>query len=574
MVEEGKEEKEEQIYGKRQLNGNVQKILFLGKDKDMFKYIKRQWVLVLVIICIGIIDSIIAPVSAVLEKDLIDAIVQGNTKEFRAVLWFFVLMVLVTGAVYFARALTQSKFKNRFLVDIRNDLYDGIMRKGTADFQEKDTAEYISLIINDADTVVSNFSNPVWSLISQGFTVILSLTIMIIYSPVLAGTAVLCSAFSFLVPKIITKYLKKSLVETTVRRTALTVELKESFNGHDVVSAFGVLSGIHARFSEANKTLSAALYKFTVWVSMLENCSLVINKAVKVVTFLIAGGMAVRGQISVGTVLLFVSLYNFFSSGIMLFSQIVPLLVGCRPIIDRLMTVIDGADNVVKGSRTPTFSREIRVTDLSFRYKEEFPVLTDLKLTIQKGEKLALIGASGCGKSTFVKLLSGNYEGYQGEICYDGVELRQLDIEKLRKMTAVIHQKTFIFNNTIRYNICLGEQFTEAELSRALRFSGVEKFLPSITNGVDGECGEDGGNLSGGQKQRIALARALIRGVDFMILDEGVSAIDVETANEIEQELLNMKNLTLLTITHRIKDGLLECYDKVLYMDGGEIVEK
>ncbi len=141
-------------------------------------------------------------------------------------------------------------------------------------------------------------------------------------------------------------------------------------------------------------------------------------------------------------------------------------------------------------------------------------------------------------------------------------------------MTAVIHQKTFIFNNTIRYNICLGEQFTEAELSRALRFSGVEKFLPSITNGVDGECGEDGGNLSGGQKQRIALARALIRGVDFMILDEGVSAIDVETANEIEQELLNMKNLTLLTITHRIKDGLLECYDKVLYMDGGEIVEK
>lgn len=99
-----------------------------------------------------------------------------------------------------------------------------------------------------------------------------------------------------------------------------------------------------------------------------------------------------------------------------------------------------------------------------------------------------------------------------------------------------------------------------------MKLSGVDKFLPHITDGVDGQCGEDGANLSGGQKQRIALARALIRGIDFLILDEGVSAVDARTANEIEQELLDMENLTLLTITHRIRDGLLERYDRVLYM--------
>ena len=131
-----------------------------------------------------------------------------------------------------------------------------------------------------------------------------------------------------------------------------------------------------------------------------------------------------------------------------------------------------------------------------------------------------------------------------------------------------------IFNDTIRYNICLGERFTEAEFRNALRMSGVDRFLPCIAEGVDGVCGEDGANLSGGQKQRIALARALIRGIDFMILDEGVSAIDVETANQIEQELLDMKNLTLLSITHRIKDGLLERYDRVLYMSEGKIAER
>ncbi len=136
----------------------------------------------------------------------------------------------------------------------------------------------------------------------------------------------------------------------------------------------------------------------------------------------------------------------------------------------------------------------------------------------------------------------------------------------MRKTVTVIHQKTYSFNDTIRYNICLSEEFTESDFDRALRLSGVDKFLSYITDGVDGECGEDGANLSGGQKQRIALARAMIRSIDFLILNEGGSAIDVETANEIEQKLLDMEDLTLLTITHRIKDGLLGCYDKVLSM--------
>lgn len=540
----------------------------------MFRYIKRQHILLLAALGVSIIRSIIGPVSAVLEKNLIDAIVQGNRREFQSVLCYTALVTLAAGGIYYTGSLMESRFKNRFMMDMRNDLLEGIMGKGTADFQEQDTAEYLSMVNNDVNTITTNFSNPIWNLISVGISIVLSLAIMMVYSPLLAGVAVLCSLFSFLVPKIITKYIKKGLVEKTMCEAALSVQIKEALNGHDVISAFGVWPGIRIRFREANKTLADSLYRFAVWLSALQNSSQIISRAVKVVTFLIVGGMAVRGQTSVGTVLLFESLYGFFSGGIMTFSQCVPLLAGCKPVIDKLMAVIDSRDDTIKGSETPVFSHEIRVTDLHFRYKEEYPVLTGLRLTIQKGEKLALTGASGCGKSTLVKLLSGNYSGYQGEICYDGMELRRLDITKLRKMIAVIHQKTFIFDDTIRYNICLGEPFPEETFENALKLSGVDRFLPCISGGADGECGEDGANLSGGQKQRIALARALIRGIDFMILDEGVSAIDVEMANEIERELLDMKNLTLLTITHRIKDGLLERYDRVLYMNEGKIAER
>lgn len=539
----------------------------------MFRYMKKHSILALSALCISIITQITTPVSAVLEQNMIDSIVSGDMEGFRKMLWYVALIALGTGAAYYLKALTENKFKARFTEDLRNDLYDGIMRQKPARFQAQDTAEYISVINNDVNTLTTNFSSPIWTLVGVGFLTFFSLIIMVLYSPMLAAVAVLCSFLTFLVPMIFTRQIKKKLVEKTVYEAGLSVQLKEALNGHDVISAFGVFPQIRIRFSEANKALTNLYYKFTLLLSGLENCSAVTGKVIKFITFLIAGGMAVKGQISIGTVILFVTLYGFFSSGIMVFSQCVPLLRGSRPVIDKLTAIIDDRDDTFTGNRKPTFSHEIRVIDLQFQYKENFPVLTGCNLTIQKREKLALIGASGCGKSTFIKLLSGNYSGYQGGIYYDGVELRQLDIQKLRENVTIIHQKTHIFNDTIRYNICLGEEFSENDFNNALRLSGVDRFLPTIAGGVDGECGEDGANLSGGQKQRIALARALVRGIDFLILDEGVSAIDVETANEIEKELLGMENLTLLTITHRIKDGLLGCYDRVLSMDGGKMTE-
>lgn len=539
----------------------------------MFRYMKRHFILALLALFISIITQITAPISAVLEQNMIDFIVQGDMEGFRKMLWYVALIALTTGVAYYLKALTENRFKARFTEELRNDLYDGIMRKGTADFQDQDTAEYISIINNDVDTLTANFSSPIWTLAGIGFSTVLSLSIMLVYSPLLAAAAVLCSLLSFLVPTIFTKQIKKKLVEKTMYEADLSVRLKEALNGHDTISAFRVLDKIRIRFSEANRALANSYYKFTLLLAGLENCSAVVGKIIKFITFLIAGGMAMKGQISIGTVILFVSLYGFFSSGIMLFSQCVPLLRGCKPVISKLTAIIDGGGDTFTGSRKPSFSHEIRVTDLHFQYKEGFPVLTGCDLSINKKEKLALVGASGCGKSTFIKLLSGNYSDYQGGICYDGVELRQLDILELRKIVTVIHQNTHIFNDTIRYNICLGEEFPEEDFENALRLSGVDGFLPSVTGGVDGLCGEDGANLSGGQKQRIALARALVRGIDFLILDEGVSAIDVESANAIEQDLLDMENLTLLTITHRIKDGLLVDYDRVLTMDEGRVTE-
>ena len=284
--------------------------------------------------------------------------------------------------------------------------------------------------------------------------------------------------------------------------------------------------------------------------------------------------MAARGEITLGTMIMFITLFGEFNSCVTLFAQTVPILLSTRPDIKEVLKIIDNKDVVLTGEKIPSFEAMIRVRDLSFRYSDEIPVIEDLNLTIRKNEKIALIGASGSGKSTLVKLLSGYYAAYRGEIKYDAVELREINLQTLHYFVTVIHQNMFIFNDSIRFNICMGEAFSDKELHNALLLSGVDRFLMDVPGGLDGACGENGSLLSGGQRQRIALARALIRGIHFLIIDEGVSAIDVETANEIEQELLNRKDLALLTITHRIRDGLIGQYDRVLLMEEGKLIER
>lgn len=528
----------------------------------IFRYMKRNYKLALLALLLCIIVQIVSPISAILEQKLIDYMIAGDSHRFLKILWYVAALVAITAGAHYLYALTVNKYKAEYVEQLRKDLYGSIMRRDIAHFSERDTAEYISIIENDVGTVAQNFTSPIWMLIGAGVSAVAALIIMIAYSPVLATAAVVCSAASFYVPIIITKQLKKLLIEKSMQEAALSVQLKEALNGHDVISAFGVLPSVSERFFRANGVLTKCLFRLEKQISILENCSAVVGKVVRFITYFLAGVMAIQGDISIGTVMLFVSLYEYFSGYIMLFSQIIPLLRSSKPILDKLMVIVDETNDIFVGREVPSFEQEIGIHDLCFQYTQDVPVLKDLNLTIRKGDKVALTGPSGCGKSTLIKLLSGNYSGYTGRICYDGTELKNLDMEQLKRLVTVIHQQVYIFNDTIRYNICLGEDFSETELDRAVKLSGVEKFLPGIVGGIEGSCGEDGANLSGGQRQRIAIARALIRNTPFLILDEGTSALDERTAEEIESELMAIPSLTLLTITHHLRRE--DRYDQII----------
>ncbi len=540
----------------------------------MIRYFKKHSALSSAAILLGILTQLLTPLSAVMEQRLVDLAVSGNISDFLSFLWVAGIAVLGIATGYFLDGIAEKWFTSVFWESLRNDLYDGIMKRSVTRFAEKDTAVYMSYINSTAGAVVQNLTRPVFYLISYGVAALVVLGIMIRYSPLLAVLSLLCGGISMILPLLFNKKLAKIMTDGVELNAAMSVELKEALDGHEVIASYGVFPNLRRRFIKASSDVAHLDKKMGVAIAELENIGRFMDRAAWVVTFFAAGTMAVRGDITVGTLVLFISLFGFFSSCLTIYAQMLPLLLGNRENIKLLLGIIDENGKEFTGSVPARLENALEVSGLSFRYKEDIPVIENLDLTIHKNEKVALIGRSGSGKTTLIRLLTGCYANYTGTIRYDGAELHDIDPDAVRQLITVIHQNTFIFNDTLRFNICLGEKFTDEELARALRLSGVERFLSNIPGGLDGDCGEGGSKLSGGERQRIALARALIRDVKVLILDEGVSAIDVSTANEIEKELLDMKDLTLLTVTHRIRDGLTQQYDRIMEMNGGRLAER
>jgi ABC-type multidrug transport system fused ATPase/permease subunit len=253
--------------------------------------------------------------------------------------------------------------------------------------------------------------------------------------------------------------------------------------------------------------------------------------------------------------------------------QNIPVIKGAGPVLARLNELSERAPSAFQGSEKPAFDSDIRFEEVDFGYTGEHQVLDGLDVRLEKGKKYVLAGGSGCGKSTIIRLLCAEHSGYTGAIRLDGKELHDLDIDQLLTHISVIHQGVYMFDETIRDNISLHRAYSADEWERALRLSGVDKFLPRMDFGLDTPVGEGGANLSGGQRQRIAVARALIEGKPILVLDEGTSAVDPQTAYDIESALVDLGELTMITITHNLRPEMLRRYDKVLYMENGCIAE-
>ncbi|MHB9944359.1 ABC transporter permease [Clostridium botulinum] len=540
----------------------------------MRECIKRNKLLLILTIIFSIISSAAMVGLSLFIQTTIDYVTIGNMDGFKRILIYSVGYGILIGLLYFIYDILSKMFIRNLLKMLRNKVFFGILRRNYKDFNSKNTADYISVLTNDMKLIEENYVVPLLLILQYSVMFGVTVILLLYLSPLVTLGIFISMLLIFIVPSIFGKTLENKQLELSNRLSFFTSKLKDIFLGYDVIRSYNLRDNTTKEFQEENNNLANAKFTADKIFVINESLSQILGLGTQFVAIFLSAYLVIKGELTMGMLIAIVQLSATFVQPVIMIMSNVPKLNSVKPIIKRIDDFSNYEDTDFVGKDKPYFNSNLEISNLYFNYGNERPAIDNISLRIDRNKKYAIVGGSGCGKSTLVKLMLGYYSDFNGDIKFDGNSIKNLDIEQLNKMISIIHQNVYMFDKTIKDNICLYKEFSKEQINNVLNLSGVNKFIEETTNGLNYLVGENGSNLSGGQRQRIAIARALIQQTPILVLDEGTSAIDMQTAYDIESKLLSIENLTLITITHKMSEELLSLYDEIIYMENGQILEK
>ncbi len=502
--------------------------------------------------------------------------------SFRMVCFIIVMLVLFCIAKSFFELVNKFSLQwvgSRVVADIRERLFETFERQSLHFYSQHDVGQLISRCTNDAATVQHSFAN----CISELFLAPVQLIVSVWYCVEKArsanmGTPILIVIL--LVPVVIipvyviSKYLRHYQHKVLSRISELTGRMQETMSGITVVKAFHQEQRELDRFSKQNNRYFKAVVKTIVLDVFMQPTMQLSAISLGAIFLLICYQQHVP--------LLTIGVIGYAATQaykpIKEIAKFNVNLQKCAAALDRIFHALDTNDCLPEAENPvpiADFKNEIVFQDVTFSYNEGAPVVMQgFNLTIPKGSHVALVGATGSGKSTIASLLARFYDPVKGSVSIDGVDLRNISNHDLRKLVGIVSQENFLFNSDIAFNLCYGRpEATQEEMEDAARRANATEFIEANPEGFARAVGERGNQLSGGQKQRVAIARALLVNPPILILDEATSALDTVTEQQVQLAITElMKERTVLSIAHRLSTILTA--DKIVVIDNGRIVEQ
>jgi ABC-type multidrug transport system fused ATPase/permease subunit len=543
----------------------------------VFAYLKRYpWMASGTLAC-AVLSTLMIVVFPWVTKFLIDDVIAGHRPELLlpmvglALLAFF-LQDLLNGL----RILLNNSFEQKVIFDLRSDLFRHIERLPLRWFDNRATGDLITRVVEDVNSVERVLIDG----IEQGVVAILQVAIVIVTLfyfngslawcvlapvPLLAGGAIV---YTLTGPRRYRPQRKAA--------SALNALLLDDLAGIRQIKSFVREKQEHLRFNRASDTLrQATLRIMRAWA--LYSPSMDFLNSLGLVLAIGFGGRAVlRGEMQVGSLVAFITLTRFLYEPVTRLHQLNQLVQAGRAAGERVFEILDQPEEpgLREGETAPEIEGEIRYDDVSFAYARGLPALSNISFHARPGETIALVGATGAGKSTLVNLLARFYEFTSGAITIDGKSIRDFGAHALREMIGMVTQESFLFNGTIRENLLLGRpEATDEELLAAAAAANARDFIERLPNGLSSVVGERGVKLSVGEKQRLSIARALLKDPPILILDEATASVDTATERLIQQALENlMFHRTCIVIAHRL--STIVRADQILVLDRGRIIER
>ncbi len=562
---------------------------FKGTTKKIIKnyLVEYKWQLLIVFVfAIGsTIFTIVGPkilgnATTEIFNGLISKLSGGSGINFEAIAKILLtLLALYTVSVIFSgiQSFTMTNVSQKLTYRLRNDIAQKINRLPMKYFDKKTNGEVLSIITNDVDTFSQNMNQSVTQIITSICTIIGILIMMLSISWSMTLISIIILPFTLIIVKTIVQKSQKYFKAQQDYLGHVNGEVEEVYGGHNIVKVFNGEEKAIKEFTKMNEELYHSGWKSQFMGGLMHPIMNFAGNVGYVGVAILGGYLAVQGKITVGNIQSFIQYNKQFTQPINQIAQISSMLQSMVAASERIFEFLEEPEEVQEIENpvsTKGLKGNVTFDHVQFGYNEDKIIIHDFNEQVKDGQKVAIVGPTGAGKTTMVKLLMRFYDVNSGAILVDGHNIKNFNRGDLRKMFGMVLQDTWLFGGTIKENIKYGKpDATDEEVIAAAKAAHVYHFIQTLPNGYDMIIDEESSNISQGQKQLLTIARVILANPEILILDEATSSIDTRTEQQIQSAMDNlMKGRTSFIIAHRL--STIKNADVILVMNNGDVIEQ
>ena len=505
-------------------------------------------------------------------KIIIDSGMSQNREALTQAILIGAIVIFIYASLNFISLRLRNKLVRQIMSRYKNKVFKSILDRDYREFSKEKSGKFISILTENMKKIEQDYLHQYFNISKNISLMIFSLVAMFIGNWFLTLLVIIASIIPMMISGFIGQKSASLQNSSMIADQKYLAKVKDILAGFLVIKSFNVKEAIGQDYKNESEKLDE-IYFIKGKFDVLSN---VISQLSGMIVFLVAfgGGMYLvfGGHTTIGSVTAIVQLVNFV---VMPLNEIG---MGMSKFREGQATLnsfeVKDVIELQTGKTKEYFDDVISFSNVDFSYPNaEEKIFNNLSLQIKKGEKIAIVGMSGSGKSTLLNLLLRFYDVTSGYISIDNKDLQAISAESLYNLMTIVQQDVYIFDDTLKASITLSQSFTEDDIKKAVQQSGLESYILENELGLQTLCGENGSNLSGGERQRLSIARALIRKTPILLLDEATSSLDNKVTTEIENSILEIQDLTVLVVTHKLNKSMLKKYNRILFMKNGVIVE-